>query len=78
MTTLTTKDGTEWLCLNHNGRFALGHKGFAIHFDGGFYHIKERGKILFTGFNVVECLEVSREVMLDYYASQFVPSWEQP
>lgn len=76
MTTLTTKEGTEWMCLKHNGRLAFGHGPFAITFEEGFFRLKKQGEILFVGMNAVECLEVAPECMLESYARHFKPSWE--
>lgn len=77
MTTLTTKDGIEWMCLKHNGKLAFGHNRFAIHFEDGFFHLKESGESRFIGLDAVECLEAAPQVMLDCYAEQFKPIWEQ-
>lgn len=75
MATLTIQNIT-WACFKHEGKTAFGHNAHAIVAHSGYYLLKEKGETVFVGKNVVECLEVAHEYVLEYHASQIVPSWE--
>jgi hypothetical protein len=73
--TLTIK-GIAWSYFKYEGKLAFGNGNHAIiQYDDCFYNLVERGRILFTGMSVVECLEVAHEYVWDYHADHLKPSW---
>lgn len=73
-----TAQGIPWTYLRYNGKLAFGYGAHAIVFDiiSGYYQIKERGETVFASKSVTECLANAAEYVWEYYAAQYVPSWE--
>jgi hypothetical protein len=70
--------GFVWCCQRVNGRIAFRRSPHAIIFHpwSGFYQITENGETVFVARSVTECLENATEIVLDYYATGIIPSWE--
>jgi hypothetical protein len=78
MGTLTAQ-GILWSYLSFNGKVAFEHNYHVIHFvpQTGLYHLKEKGETVYAAKQAHECLEAAPEIVLDYHANQFTPSWEE-
>lgn len=77
MCTLTIGPIT-WRVSKHEGKpsfvFAQSHAIF-YHPDSKHYLVVEKGEAVHASKSVVECLEVSTEIVLDSLARDFKPSW---
>lgn len=71
--------GIKWQARKYAGKLAFSFGSIAI-----FYNISHErfeawsfGEMLFSHPSVAECLEVMNPIVLDSFAAQFIPSWEE-
>ncbi len=67
-----------WTYVRYNGKIAFRYMAHAIVFNisSGYYQIQELGETVYAAKSVSECLQYAAWYVLEYHASQFVPSWE--
>ncbi len=81
MSTLTTITGVKWDISSRGGKASFHHPTLGLdityHPSVGEYVVWSGGLEYYSSHDVTDCLETCSDVILDYFASHFIPSWEE-